>query len=476
MITLRSWCDLAVKITLACTLACAAFGTVAAVQEDPPAILPPSAQPPATMQALTAHLDSAQADAAPRLLLIMLRLPPPHFRPDASYGGRYLDDSGRGARHRIAEQLARQHGLTLLDDWPMPVLGVDCYVMQYSDKAATDDILRLLSHDPQVEGAQLVAQFHGMAADAQENAAGKKQGDGMHNAGAEPAEVTHSDPLYPVQPSARYWHVAELHKVTTGRDVHVAVIDSGIDDHHPDLDGQVAVAENFVDNRATPPEAHGTAVAGIIAARAGNGGILGVAPQARLMALRACWQQPDLATRCNSFTLGKALNYAIVHGASVINLSLSGPPDRLLDRLLDAALERGISVVGAIDPHATGPAFPASHRGVLAVASQVPPGRASTAMPDGALLAPGTDIPTTAPGARWTLVNGSSYAAAHVAGMAALLKQLQPGLPPAQLQRLMLNNATLNAGTIDACATIASLTRACSCSCAAVAASRRVSP
>ena len=70
-------------------------------------------------------------------------------------------------------------------------------------------------------------------------------------------------------------------------------------------------------------------------------------------------------TRCNSFTLSKALNYAILNNAKIINLSLSGPPDKLLDRLLDVALERGISVVGAIDPQDSGPAFPASHRGVM---------------------------------------------------------------------------------------------------------------
>nr|WP_229261039.1 S8 family serine peptidase [Duganella levis] len=385
-------------------------------------------------------------DSGEHQLLVMLRLPAAHYRPDASYGGRYLDDSGRSARHRRAEQLAQQHGLALLDDWPMPVLGIDCYVMRYPAHESAEHMIAVLTQDPQVAWAQPVASFSGLG-----------------QADTAPA----GDALYPVQPAARYWHVAELHRYTTGRNIKVAVVDSGIDASHPDLLGQLDVNSNFVDAGPTPAENHGTAVAGIIAAKAGNGGILGVAPQARLMGLRACWQLPDQATRCNSFTLAKAINYAILNGARVINLSLSGPPDRLLDRLLDAALERGIGVVGAVDPQNAGPAFPAGHRGVLAVASQTRNGSSNRAVgqtrPEPPLFAPGNDIPTSAPGGRWTFVNGSSYAAAHVSGMLALLDELQPDTSPAQLRQLLQPAPTLNAGNIDACATISRLVRHCQC-------------
>ena len=386
--------------------------------------------------------DTADTANSERKLLVMLRLPAPHFRPDAGYGGRYIDDGGRSARHRIAEELARLHGLKLVSDWPMPTLGVDCYVMEYAEHESPERLAALLAQDPRVEWAQPVALFRGMGSD---------------------------DPLYPVQPSAKFWHVAELHQATTGRNVSVAVIDSGIDQQHPDLAGQVAIAENFVDNSAYAAELHGTAVAGIIAARAGHGGILGVAPGARLQALRACWQQADLATRCSSFTLGKALNFAILNHAKIINLSLSGPQDRLLNRLLDVALERGITVVGAVDPQ-DGSTFPAAHAGVIAVAPQAPaglhPASLPAAAPDGVLFAPGHDIPTTAPGARWSFVSGSSYATAHVSGMLALLAQLQPDATPAQLRRQLLPGAGLNTGTIDACATITHASGACSCACA----------
>ncbi|MBV6319562.1 S8 family serine peptidase [Duganella sp. HSC-15S17] len=414
------------------------------------------AAPPAGDETLRPVLAPASHVPGEHQLLVMLRLPATHFRPDASYGGRYIDDSSRAARRRRAEELARQHGLTLVDDWPMPVLGLDCYVMRYPDQDSAERIIASLARDPQVEWAQPVASFEGMASD-----------------GPPPPAA---DALYPVQPAARYWHVAELHRQTTGRDIRVAVVDSGIDASHPDLQGQLAVNANFVDNGATPAENHGTAVAGIIAARAGHGGILGVAPQARLLGLRACWQQADLATRCNSFTLSKALNYAILNGAQIINLSLAGPPDRLLDRLLDVAMERGIGVVGAVDAKASGAAFPASHRGVLAVASQAEAGKQYTpgaSNGDPPLLAPGNDVPTTAPGGRWSFVSGSSYAAAHVSGMLALMAQLQPNATTAQLRRLLQPGEALNTVNIDACATISRLLRHCSCSCSAAGLTQR---
>ena len=359
--------------------------------------------------------DASQAAAA-RQVLVMLRLPPQHYRPDAAYGGDYLNDSGQAARRRVAQDLARTHGLVLVSNWPMPVIGVDCFVMEQSGAAPLAPVLAALARDPRVAWAQPVALYQTLGG---------------------------GDPLFRLQPAARSWRLAELHRASTGRKVAVAVIDSGIDAAHPDLAGQVALQENLVDGQAGVAETHGTAVAGVIAARRDNGvGIAGVAPDARLMALRACWETAGQPARCSSFTLGKALNVALLHEARIINLSLGGPPDRLLQALLDAALARGVLVVGAVDPVLAGGGFPASHRGVVAVAAEA--GRPGT------FAAPGRDIPTTQPGARFGLVSGNSYAAAHVSGLMALVRERSPRDGVARL-------VSLRGGGIDACATL----RAC---------------
>ena len=390
------------------------------------------------------EVDAAIDSRAPeRHVLVMLHLPPLHFRPDANYAGGYGEDHGRPARHRIAAELARAHGLRLVGDWPMPLLGVDCFVMQVPAGESPSRIATLLAHDARTKWVQPMGVFHALG---------------------------HNDPLYPVQPSAKYWHLAELHTVTTGRAVRVAVVDSGVDDGHPDLLGQVALRENFIDGNPYANEAHGTAVAGIIAARADNGiGISGVAPNARVMALRACWQESADSievTRCSSFTLAKALHFAIMHGAQVINLSLTGPSDRLLERLLDVALARGITVIGAIDPDSPGSGFPASYPGVWAVADAGPNGDRTNV-----LTAPGHDVPTTLPGGRWGFVSGSSYAAAHVAGLAALLTELRQSLAPSQVRAKLLASAPeptalRMAGTINTCALVTWAAGTCPCLCA----------
>jgi subtilisin family serine protease len=363
-----------------------------------------------------------EAPAAPAQVLVMLQVPAPHFRPGAGYSGAYRTDSGSAARRRVAQQLAAAHGLTLVSDWPMPVLGIECYVLALPPGAEAAQVASLLEADKRVAWAQPVAAFRSLAS---------------------------GDPLYPAQPGALRWKLDELHRTATGRAVTVAVIDSGVDERHPDLDGQVLHHQNFIDNTEYAAEPHGTAVAGIIAARAGNGiGIRGVAPQSRLLALRACRETAgQVGAQCDSFSLGKALNFAIMREPKVINLSLTGPPDRLLQRLLDVALLRGIAVVGAADPALADGGFPASWPGVFSVGGDAAPGR---------------DIPSTLPGARYGLVSGSSYASAHVSGLLALVDELRPRATPPQLQAYLRSGPS---APIDACGALAKASGNCVCTC-----------
>jgi subtilisin family serine protease len=399
-----------------------------------------------------------------RKVLVLLRAAPPHFRPGGAYGDAYDDTQGRSARRRIAAQLARAHGLTLVTDWPMPLLGLDCYVMAAPPGQSAAAAAALLSRDPGVQWSEPMHVYRGEGALPRPPAAS-----------ADPP----NDPLFPAQPAAIQWRLADLHQMSTGRNVLVAVVDSQVERSHPDLIGQVQVAESFVPGPAIAGEDHGTGVAGIIAARANNGlGIAGVAPGARLMALRACWQtaarsptRAPPATLCDTLSLAKALHFAIDHRAQVINLSLGGPPDTLLGRLIDVALARGVTVVGAYDRDLPDGGFPASHPGVVAVSDAPVTG----ARPD-LYTAPGRDVPTTEPGGRWSLVNGSSFAAAHVSGLVALTRQTgrpgrglaadPPGDPAPDRRGPILVTSQIGGGSIDTCATLLRALGPCDCACA----------
>jgi subtilisin family serine protease len=368
---------------------------------------------------------SVQAPA-PRELLVMLRSPPAHARIDGSYGAAGYSDAARAqSQARVGARLAAAHGLRVVTLWALPALGLDCVVLALPPDAGQDASIAALQSHAEVAWAQPMNEFHAQG---------------------------HVDPLYALQPAAAQWHLDDLHAVATGRQVHVAIIDSGVDDAHPDLAQAVQARANFVDGQAWVAELHGTAVAGLVAARADNGvGIVGIAPDARLYALRACWEVSASQTLCNSLSLARALSFAIERRAEVINMSLSGPTDPLLARLIDVALAQRQQVVAAVDARAAGGGFPAAYPGVIAVAD----GAAET--PLGGLAsawsAPARDLPTTAPGGGWRMVSGTSFAAGEVSGLLALLDEAQAvhdGRTPAAASRLV----RLPGGAIDACASL----------------------
>jgi len=374
-----------------------------------------------------------QRPPAERQILVMVRIAPDHYRPSGSYGTSYGDQLGQSARQHVARLIARKYGLAVLDNWPMPMVGVDCFVMVVPEGRSASAAASEVSRDSMVSWAQPVT---------------------LYTARATPAG--HNDALYAAEPAAALWHLGDLHRMSNGRGSRVAVVDSGIDGNHPDLAGQLLINRNFVAGQPFAAEQHGTAVAGIIAAKADNGiGIAGVAPGSRLLGLRACWQGSGSAsTLCDSLSLAKALYFAVQTHADVINMSLSGPEDRLLREIISLALGKRLAVVAAFDKRAAGGGFPASVEGVIPVSdSSLAGSRADV------YIAPGRDVPTTEPGGRWILVNGSSFAAAHVSGLIALLRERQRSAPP------MLVSERRGGGTIDACATLLRVVRTCDCTC-----------
>ncbi len=332
----------------------------------------------------------------------------------------------------FAREASAFHGLELLRSWTMESLGEQCLVFALApgvDRAAT---LTRLERDRRVVQAQPVARFHTL-------------------------ESPWNDTYAPLQPALAELGLAAAQRVATGRGVAVALVDTGVDFEHPDLAAAVRSRRSFVagGEESFARDVHGTAVAGVLAAGAGNGvGIVGVAPGAELAALKACWSdRPGArAAACDSYSLARALDFALIQRARIVNLSLAGPHDPLLARLIARAEERGVLVVAAADPAGESP-FPASLPTVLAVAAVGDAGHA-------ALAAPGADLLSTGPLGAYDFFSGSSFAAAEVSGVAALLLERRPDLAPAALRRLLVagGRPPVLPGappTLDACGALA---------------------
>ncbi|MGH8457023.1 MAG: S8 family peptidase, partial [Stenotrophobium sp.] len=241
------------------------------------------------------------------------------------------------------------------------------------------------------------------------------------------------------------------------------IIDTGVDAAHPDLKDRVTMERNFVDAGSAQfnRDRHGTEIAGVIAAVANNReGIVGIAPGASVLALKACWQlkpQADEA-QCNSFTLAQALTVAIESSAQVVNLSLGGPADPLLSQLVEYGLQQGIIFVGAVPPDGGMSGFPVGVPGVIAVDVS---GRAAG---DAQVLhAPGREILTLTPGGHYDFASGSSIAAAHVTGVVALLLAQDAHLNAAAAYALLSRSSTSTADdrrdnvSINACVALTAL-------------------
>ncbi|WP_210397353.1 S8 family peptidase [Motiliproteus sediminis] len=259
-----------------------------------------------------------------------------------------------------------------------------------------------------------------------------------------------------------------------GSPIDVAVIDTGVDREHPELQGRVVSAVDF-SGRGYSADPHGTGVAAIIAASRGNGiGAYGVAPGVRLHSYKACQPRDpgSLAARCWSSSLIKALDAAIMAETPLINMSLGGPPSPLLERLVREATRRGLMVIAAAGnggPNAQ-PLFPAAWPEALAVTAVDAAGQLYPQANRGAyieLSAPGVDIITAGPSAGQPLLSGTSMATAHATGVAALLLQLAPQTRGEQLHSALVQfgrdlggpgpDADYGAGLLDACATAAAL-------------------
>lgn len=239
-----------------------------------------------------------------------------------------------------------------------------------------------------------------------------------------------------------------------GAGVTVAVIDSGVDAHHPDLEGQVLPGIDLVDTKATgvtDPVGHGTTVAALIAGRNDDeAGVVGVSPKAKILPVRVL----DEDNRYDdALIVAKGVRWAVDHGAKVLNLSLGGSgSSATLAAALDYAFAKDVVVIactGNASASSTsdndGVWYPAREPGVVAVGGME---RDGTKLWSGSIT--GAETVLTAPathlvGARgpddYWLVQGTSFAAPMVAGTAALIRSRWPDMPAGEVINRLIRTA-----------------------------------
>ena len=315
-----------------------------------------------------------------------------------------------------ADALARQNGLRRLGSQYFSLIGATIGLFRITDGRSIDAHRREFAANANVRSVQLNYRYF-----LQEK---------------EPAQE--GDPSQYVVSRLR---LPEAHALAHGTNVRVAVIDSGIDTSHPELSNSVVEAFDALGS-TEGAHAHGTGVAGAIAA---HGKLIGSAPAAQILAIRA-FAKGKAGEESNSYVVLKGFDYAAAHKAQIVNMSFAGPKDAMIERGIDALAGRGIVMVaaagnaGAKSP----PLYPAANPSVIAVSGTDAEDKLFTASNRGsyvALSAPGADLFLPAPDQKYQITSGTSFSAAYVSGVAALMLERNPALKADELRAILTRTA-----------------------------------
>jgi subtilisin family serine protease len=247
------------------------------------------------------------------------------------------------------------------------------------------------------------------------------------------------DPGGPPQYAIGKLRLSEAHALAKGESVRVAVIDTTIDGDHPDLAGAIAASFNAT-GAPDKPHHHGTGIAGVIAAR---GKLTGAAPAVRILAVNAFSSQ---RSNGSSMNILKGLDWAGIANADVVNMSFAGPADAELHTMLAALRRQGVVLIAAAGnagPNSR-PLYPAAEPDVIAVTATDADDKLFAQANRGthiAVAAPGVAILAVAPNAGYQLQTGTSFAAAQVSGVAALLLERNRKLDPGAIRRILASTA-----------------------------------
>lgn len=318
-----------------------------------------------------------------------------------------------------ADAFARQHRLTPIGSQDSPVLGSSFELFRITDGRSVQTVQAELATDAATHSVQ--PNFRYVLQDQNS-----------------PQVASEGDPA---QYALAKLRLPQAHALAHGNNVTVAVIDSGIDDAHPELAG--AIADRFdALGSSEGPHVHGTGIAGAIVA---HGKLMGGAPMAKILAIRAFGVARNGA-ESSSFVILKSLDYAVAHGAQIVNMSFAGPKDPLIERAVAATASKGIVLVAAsgnAGPKSP-PLYPAANPNVIAVSATDAADKLFAASNRGAhiaIAAPGVDIFLPAPGDKYQMTSGTSFSAAYVSAVAALLFERNPALKPEELRTILTRTA-----------------------------------
>lgn len=338
---------------------------------------------------------------------------------------------------RHADEIADEFSLQEIEHWPIRSLSIYCFVYRVPEGADRDFVIKTLNSDSRVESAQTLQSF-------------------------ETSMVTtggYDDTYANLQYGLDILGIAAAHQTTRGAGVRIAIIDSNVDLKHEDLKGRIGRVRDFVNDGQSADQNHGTAIASVIGARSNNAlGIVGIAPEATLELYVSCWSGGEnRSAQCDTFSLSKALDSVLDDPPHVLNISVTGPNDPLLKRLIEKVSEAGVVVVAS--GSANGDRrneFPSNLQCVIGVGATPTDENARLATPD-EVLAPGTRILVATPRNQYDFRSGTSLAAAHVSGVAALLLSVAPNNSPDRIGKILHRSQVPTAGpvvSINACSAL----------------------
>ncbi len=318
-----------------------------------------------------------------------------------------------------AQQIAAlqgRHRLTRIESQTFQLTGTTFYRWRIPDRRSVASVVRALEADRVVASAQPNYLFTLQGDDA------KAEGDAA-------------------QYELAKLHLPQAHTLAKGDNILVAVIDSCIDATHPELTGAVAQSYDTLSSPMTPHK-HGTAIAGLIAA---HGKLMGAAPAAHILAIRA-FDGTGASAEGTTFNILKGLDWAAANGARVINMSFAGPADPALHRSIVAAHKKGIVLVAAAGNAGpkSPPLYPAADPDVIAVTATDADDKLFPQSNRGrhiAVAAPGAQILVAIPHGKYEVSSGTSYSAAEVSGIVALMLDRQQDLGPDNVRDILLATA-----------------------------------